>query len=112
MDTPTRESRDIIDIVESKLEAALGHVAAAESRINESLARQEKSAAERETGAAEREMRLMRWFASIMAAAVVVLGLWIELRDRPAVSPVTVHIPPAIQSMPLSAPPPVAADSR
>ena len=59
MDASTHESRDLLGIVENKLDAALAHVAAAESRINESLARQEKSAAERDA-ALRAEMSSLR----------------------------------------------------
>ena len=152
MDTPKGEGPGIIDIVMSKLDAALSHVAVAESRINESLARQEKSAAERdaalrrdmerheaeavkretalrremekrdaalrrdmekrETEAAKREARIMQWCAAIAAAAVVALGLWIDLRDRPATPPVTVNTPPPVIYTAPPPTPPVAADAR
>ena len=120
---------DITNLVRTEINAALSRIskdaakrdaAAAErdaalqakmSALREDMAKNETEAAKRETRLIEesghREARQMRWFASVVAVAAVALGLWIELRDKPANPPVTVNNPPPVI---YAAPPPAPAN--
>ena len=73
------------------------------------VAEYRKEAVERDAKAAERETRLVKWFGTAMGVAAggvalvivavsVGFGVWLELRDSAAVSPVTINIPPAIHA--------------
>ena len=66
-----------------------------------------KDMKERDIKAAEREKRQLWQFggivvgiAALMTLVIGGLGLWAELRDTSAASPITVNIPPAIQTTP------------
>ena len=119
----------LLEVVEAKLESSMSQVVAVESRINESLARQEKAAAERESRineslarqekaaverektAAERESQRFKEFVGVVGVAAVIIigavGLMIQLTQRPDIAPVTVNIPPMVQSAAPAATPPV-----
>ena len=74
------------DAAAAKREAALE---AKISDLREDMAKSEVEASKRET-------RQLQWIATLLAVAVVVLGVWTEPRDAPAVSPITVNNPPPI----------------